>query len=108
MIDIWTKPQRRKAVMWLGDNEADIKEFFASACEPNSVYRVVDGRLEYTNDFAFPPNDVSQGADGNMFVYTCPVGNWLVREWEEVCEEHYLIDLSPKEMVEQYLWRKPE
>jgi len=108
MIDIWTKPERRKAVMWLGDNEDEIKEFIESFNERNVCYRVVEGRLEYSNDHDFPPNDISAGEDGVMFVYTCPIGNWLVREWEDVCEEHYILDYSPREMVERYLWRKPE
>lgn len=107
MISIWTKPQLRKAVMWMGDNEDEIKEFFETFVERNASYRIVEGRLEYINDM-FPPNDVSEGADGDQFVHTCPVGNWLVREWLDDVEEQYATDMSPKEMVGLYLTKEPK
>jgi hypothetical protein len=108
MIDIWTHPKKHKAVMWLGDNEPEIEEFFKSLVEANSCYRIVDGKLEYMNDFDFPPNDVGEGADGDRFVYTCPIGNWLVCEWDELVEESYIVDYSPKEMVSKFLTREPK
>ena len=108
MIDVWSKPLRYKAVLWTGDNEAEIKEFIESFDERNVIYRIVDGQLQYMNDFAFPPNDTGRGADGYDFVYNCPVGNWLVRGWDRLCEEQYALDMNPGELTETYLMRKPE
>lgn len=108
MIDVWARPRRHKAVLWAGNNEPEIQEFFKSLVEGNSCYRIVEGKLQYMNDHTFPPNDIGEGADGDDFVWACPLGNWLVCKWDEVCDESYITDYEPKEFVAEFLTRRPE
>jgi hypothetical protein len=106
-MTVWTKPVPHSAVQWKGTNYAEVETFIRGFVEGDVSCRLVDGKLQYINDFSFEPDDIFDAEEKAAMAYTVKEGWWLVREYDVQVEAEYIMGYSPEDFKHVYVTELP-